>query len=69
MDGVSDADDACPDTPAGETVDTVGCSSSQEDADNDGVMDAFDACPNTPLGAVVDGRVARRVNSTPTATP
>ena len=54
MDGVSDANDACPDTPAGETVDNVGCSSSQEDADNDGVMDAFDLCPNTPLGSTVD---------------
>ena len=41
-------------TPAGETVDSAGCSGSQEDADNDGVMDMFDICSLTPLGAQVD---------------
>ena len=40
--------DACPMTPAGETVDSTGCSGSQEDADNDGVMGAcFNICSLT----------------------
>ncbi len=38
-DGVQNADDVCPDTPAGAAVDAVGCSDAQVDADNDGVCD------------------------------
>lgn len=53
-DGVQDAVDLCPGTPAGETVDTNGCSLSQKDSDQDGVNDALDECPNTPIGATVD---------------
>jgi hypothetical protein len=53
-DGVSDALDLCPDTPAGETVDADGCSASQLDSDGDGVNDALDLCPDTPAGEAVD---------------
>lgn len=53
-DGVSDALDQCPGTPAGESVDANGCSASQLDGDGDGVSDALDLCPNTPAGEPVD---------------
>jgi len=52
-DGVVDAIDQCPNTPAGTMVDAVGCAIPQ-DADNDGVVDAIDQCPNTPAGTMVD---------------
>ena len=38
-DGVDDNVDACPGTPAGESVDANGCGQSQTDGDNDGVVD------------------------------
>ncbi len=44
-DGVCDNDDDCHGTPAGETVDAVGCSCSQLDADQDSVNDCDDQCP------------------------
>src|SRR5437773_2309491 len=50
-DGVPDAKDACPDTPAGAAVDSKGC---PIDSDHDGVSDGIDKCPNTPAGATVD---------------
>src|SRR6266576_1723860 len=50
-DGVPDNKDACPDTPAGATVDSKGC---PIDSDRDGVPDGIDKCPNTPTGATVD---------------
>ena len=50
-DGVKDGDDACPDTPAGATVDSKGCT---PDADKDGVADSTDLCPNTPAGTAVN---------------
>jgi len=53
-DGVSDGEDACPDTPAGEEVDATGCSCSQRDGDGDGVDDCTDLCPATPAGETVD---------------
>ena len=53
-DGVHVHDDACPNTPTGETVDATGCSSSQTDTDGDGVVDALDLCPSTPAGETVD---------------
>ena len=53
-DGVIDADDQCPNTPAGETVDAAGCSDSQKDDDNDGVFNSADECPETPTGETVD---------------
>ena len=46
-DGVTDALDKCPDTPAGSTVNTDGCATSQLDSDGDGVMDDKDKCPDT----------------------
>ncbi|NNE34022.1 MAG: PKD domain-containing protein, partial [Rhodothermales bacterium] len=53
-DGVSDADDQCPGTPAGAAVDADGCSTTQLDSDGDGVSDADDQCPGTAAGAAVD---------------
>lgn len=50
-DGVSDADDACPNTPIGVPVNSSGC---DNDNDGDGVPDYRDQCPETPLGTVVD---------------
>ncbi|AOE48979.1 OmpA family protein [Kangiella sediminilitoris] len=50
-DGVLDADDRCPGTPAGAAVDAYGCAL---DSDGDGVADYKDACPNTEAGAQVD---------------
>src|SRR6266568_4271275 len=50
-DGVPDNKDACPDTPAGATVDSKGC---PIDSDRDGVPDGIDKCPGTPVGARVD---------------
>ena len=45
-DGVPDPTDKCPGTPAGEPVDSNGCSASQRDSDGDGVNDSSDKCPN-----------------------
>jgi hypothetical protein len=53
-DGVNDSVDQCPNTPAGDTVDAVGCSDSQLDDDGDQVSNADDLCPNTPAGETVD---------------
>ncbi len=49
-DGVSDATDKCPGTPAGVRVDGVGC---PLDSDKDGVPDYLDKCPGTPAGVNV----------------
>ncbi len=51
---MNDCDDQCPDTPAGEQVDSAGCSCSQLDGDDDGVNDCDDQCPDTPAGEQVD---------------
>ena len=50
-DGVVDALDRCPTTPAGRKVDTNGC---ELDGDGDGVVDTLDRCPTTPAGRKVD---------------
>ena len=50
-DGVSDGQDACPNTPMGVRVDARGCAL---DSDRDGVADHLDRCPSTPAGARVD---------------
>lgn len=50
-DGVQDADDRCPNTPAGTEVDASGC---PLDADGDGVPNGDDRCPNTPPRTPVD---------------
>jgi OOP family OmpA-OmpF porin len=50
-DGVPDARDKCPGTPAGAAVDANGC---PLDTDGDGVADYRDKCPGTPAGVAVD---------------
>jgi OOP family OmpA-OmpF porin len=50
-DGVIDSADQCPNTPAGVSVDSVGC---PLDSDGDGVPDYKDQCLNTPAGRQVD---------------
>jgi OOP family OmpA-OmpF porin len=50
-DGVADALDQCPGTPAGVPVDKNGC---PLDSDGDGVADYLDKCPATPKGDRVD---------------
>ncbi len=52
-DGVADNIDACPGTPAGEVVDSVGCPL-PVDTDGDGVTDDLDQCPGTLAGVAVD---------------
>lgn len=54
QDGITDTQDACPNTPLSENVNGRGCAPSQQDSDNDGVTDAVDQCPATPQGAGVD---------------
>ncbi len=51
-DGVEDGIDQCPNTPANEIVDSVGCSDTQRDSDGDGVVDALDAFPLDPTESV-----------------
>ena len=46
--------DLCPNTPAGQVVDTTGCADSEIDDDNDGVPNSNDACPSTPAGESVN---------------
>lgn len=65
-DGVADADDLCPGTAGGASVDAAGCSDAQVDEDADGVCDAgapsdgpsnctgSDLCPGTTGGDTVD---------------
>lgn len=50
-DGIIDANDQCPNTPAGAVVDSKGC---QFDTDMDGVVNGIDQCPTTPKGDIVD---------------
>ena len=52
-DGVYDAVDRCPSSPAGTSVDATGCNI---DMDGDGVNNAQDQCPSTPAGTSVDAR-------------
>jgi outer membrane protein OmpA-like peptidoglycan-associated protein len=51
-DGVSDRNDACPDTPAGVVVDKKGC---PLDRDADGVADYLDKCPDAAGTALMNG--------------
>lgn len=48
-DGVGDICDVCDGTPAGATVDDVGCTASQQiaDDDHDGIPNDIDLCPHT----------------------
>jgi len=52
-DGVVDAHDQCPGTPANVQVDSRGC---PLDSDGDGVADYKDRCPGTPANVQVDSR-------------
>jgi outer membrane protein OmpA-like peptidoglycan-associated protein len=52
-DGVIDANDRCPTTPAGRAVNAQGC---ELDGDGDGVVDALDKCPTTPAGRAVNAQ-------------
>ena len=52
-DGVSDANDRCPNTPAGTKVDAAGCAIIDGDDDKDGIANSKDACPHSKPGAVV----------------
>lgn len=54
-DGVVDAQDRCPGTPAGARVDANGCEM-VTDSDGDGVVDGSDQCPGTSAGAKVDAK-------------
>lgn len=51
-DGISDSLDQCDNTPAGTTVDSIGCAVT--DSDGDGISDSVDQCPNTPAGETVN---------------
>ncbi|MCP4246072.1 MAG: right-handed parallel beta-helix repeat-containing protein, partial [bacterium] len=53
-DGISDADDHCPDTPVGQRANDRGCSCSQRDGDGDGIVDCDDRCPYTEAGDSID---------------
>ncbi len=56
-DGVLNSIDTCPATPAGNKVDSTGCSIVVDlDDDNDGVINSMDKCPTTPAGNKVDSR-------------
>ncbi|MBL4902960.1 MAG: OmpA family protein [Desulfocapsa sp.] len=50
-DGINDAEDTCPDTVQGASVNAQGC---EEDTDNDGLVDRLDLCPDTAPGATID---------------
>lgn len=52
-DGIDDALDFCPDTPAGSDIDDRGCACFESDDDLDGVDDCTDECPGTRAGAAV----------------
>lgn len=53
-DGVPDAQDRCPGTPAGTLVNDFGCPQEGQDQDGDGVEDSEDFCPDTPPGVDVN---------------
>jgi OOP family OmpA-OmpF porin len=52
-DGIIDANDNCPTTPAGVKVDSTGCAL---DTDGDGVPNYADNCLTTPAGTEVDSK-------------
>jgi hypothetical protein len=51
-DRVPNPDDACPNTPPGDPVDALGCSTA--DSDGDGILNDQDQCPATPACAPVN---------------
>jgi hypothetical protein len=52
-DGVPDADDDCPSTGSGKSVDSDGCAKNQIDADGDGSMSDVDCDDNDPTAEIV----------------
>lgn len=54
LDGVINQDDACAETPAGQSVNDQGCAESQLDDDADGVANNVDLCADTAASATVD---------------
>lgn len=53
-DGVSDANDRCPNSAPGAKVDSTGCAIAVDgDDDRDGVANSRDVCPHSKAGAVV----------------
>lgn len=66
-DGVLNYEDECPDTPVGDEVDSVGCSSSQlEDTDGDQVLNYEDECPDVAGPASNNGCPIDPQQSNPT---
>src|SRR3546814_19343709 len=55
-DGIPDALDKCPATPAGVSVGADGC---PLDSDGDGIPDYLDECPHSPPGAKVLPKIGR----------
>jgi hypothetical protein len=74
-DGVPDGTDQCANTPAGSTVDAIGCTPAQLvlDDDKDGVLNASDKCSGTAPAAKVDAKgcsdVQNKVTGPGAATP
>jgi gliding motility-associated-like protein len=68
-DGLIDALDLCPNTPAGATIDQNGCSEDQKDSDYDGVPDYLDFCLNTPLGTEVEANGCEPEQEAPVTPP
>ena len=62
-DGISDANDRCPDTAYGRAVDVVGCDLAI-DYDADGVPENIDQCPDTRQGVAVDATGCERIVDT-----
>ena len=52
-DGVIDSQDQCSNTPAGTSVDAMGCNI---DSDGDGVLNSMDECPDTAPGTAVGAK-------------
>jgi len=50
-DGINDAEDTCPETIQGASVNAQGC---EEDTDQDGLVDRLDLCPGTAYGSTID---------------
>jgi outer membrane protein OmpA-like peptidoglycan-associated protein len=55
QDLVADANDSCPNTAIGKSVDADGCAANQKDGDRDAVNDELDRCRDTGTGEPVDG--------------
>jgi outer membrane protein OmpA-like peptidoglycan-associated protein len=54
QDLVQDANDSCPNTAVGKSVDANGCAANQKDGDRDAVNNELDRCADTGTGEPVD---------------